>query len=75
LLDFLADVIETGADQVQKVDRLCQGFRITKQARSSIMPDKLRAVALYVKLCGWEKPQLKEEPGKVTKIVTGGNRA
>jgi hypothetical protein len=39
------------------------------------MPDKLRAVALYVKLCGWEKPQLKEEPGKVTKIVTGGNRA
>jgi hypothetical protein len=74
LLDFLSDVIQTSACDVPEESPLCQAFYRSEKVFSSQMPDKLRAVELLVKLCGWEKPPRPEEQ-KEMKIVIGGDGA
>ena len=56
LLNFLVEVIQTGAGKVRKTDRLCQGFKETEDCHEIRMPDKLAAAAQLAKLCGWNQP-------------------
>ena len=56
LLNFLVEVIQTGAGKVRKTDRLCQGFKETEDCHEIRMPDKLAAAAQLAKLCGWHEP-------------------
>lgn len=57
LMDYLCDVLEVPAGEVQEDHKLCQAYKHTESERSIKMPDKLRAAELLAKLCGWNEPE------------------
>ena len=54
--EFLTEVILTPAGRVDEHSRLCQSYKVTSEGREIRMPDKLRAIELLAKLCGWNEP-------------------
>jgi hypothetical protein len=50
--EFLIAVIQTPAGKVDEQSRLCQSYKVTPDVREIRMPDKVRAVEQFAKLCG-----------------------
>lgn len=59
-LEFLAEVITTPAGAIGPHHRLCQAHKMTKgdgwEAHEVKLPDKMVAMQMVCRMCGWEKP-------------------
>jgi hypothetical protein len=60
LREFLTELILTPAGKVNEQSRLCQSYKVTPEVREIRMPDKLRAVERFAKLCGFNEPEKME---------------
>lgn len=54
---YLVEVLRTPIGEINIRHRLCQFYRSTDEATEVRMPDKLKAAAELIKLCGWAEPE------------------
>lgn len=53
---YLIEVLQTPVGEINIRHRLCQSYREGDDSREVKMPDKLKAAAELIKLCGWAEP-------------------
>ena len=54
---YLIEVLQTPIGEINVRHRLCHTYRHTDDGVEVKMPDKLRAAAELIKLCGWAEPE------------------
>lgn len=53
---YLIEVLQTPVGEINIKHRLCQSYREGDDSLEVKMPDKLKAAAELIKLCGWAEP-------------------
>ena len=56
-LEFLSEVVQTGAGQVAPDNRLCQAYEKTENGFKIRVPDKIAAAQTISRMCGWNQPE------------------
>jgi phage terminase small subunit len=53
---YLIEVMRTPAGHINREHELCQSWKETDDSTEVKMPDKLKAAAELIRLCGWAEP-------------------
>jgi hypothetical protein len=72
ILDYLVDVIEAPGDGAPEGGPRRESSKVTERVR---MSEKLKAVGMLTKMCGWETPPSPEAAGPVEVVVRIGGDA